>query len=371
MISTIEFYCKNDLAAILQGNEKGIIKVDVKEKELLPLILQANPTPDNFNKWIQKRKIPEARIELKETRLAFGTNWQRSNNLQSLTDHYWMKKEKSPAQYNKINFFTNRYSLDVGDAFFKPWDVKGKINSFSPDVTTNGILKKRWKQKKDNTSILIKAGAFDMCQDPMYEVMASKVIEEYGLDTVSYSLTTEGVELCSMCDNFITASTEFVPASYIYFLEERPENVTVYDHLINMSKKLEIKDFDLFLNDMINIDHKLGNTDRHLGNFGCIMDVESRKILGPAPLFDSGSSFADIASLLSSNYTQDKFKPNSLNRGVFFDVEKQIVKNHKQIKDIKKYKDIINDYPFFSEQKKENLIQLLRANKIPDKELLR
>ena len=37
-------------------------------------------------------------------------------------------------------------------------------------------------------------------------------------------------------------------------------------------------------------DFVISNTDEHLQNFGILRDTESRKLIGPAPIFDSGNS---------------------------------------------------------------------------------
>jgi hypothetical protein len=36
------------------------------------------------------------------------------------------------------------------------------------------------------------------------------------------------------------------------------------------------------------------NTDRHLGNFGMLIDNESQKLIKAAPIFDNGLSFLNF-----------------------------------------------------------------------------
>ena len=45
------------------------------------------------------------------------------------------------------------------------------------------------------------------------------------------------------------------------------------------------------MNRMIAADYIIGNKDRHFGNFGFIRNVRDGRILGLAPMFDSGLSF--------------------------------------------------------------------------------
>ena len=50
------------------------------------------------------------------------------------------------------------------------------------------------------------------------------------------------------------------------------------------------------LEDMIVFDAIILNTDRHLGNFGFLVDAKSNTLLGPAPLFDHGNSLCNFAA---------------------------------------------------------------------------
>ena len=41
---------------------------------------------------------------------------------------------------------------------------------------------------------------------------------------------------------------------------------------------------------MLLFDAVIYNTDRHLGNFGLLVDSKTNKIIRPAPIFDNGNS---------------------------------------------------------------------------------
>ena len=57
--------------------------------------------------------------------------------------------------------------------------------------------------------------------------------------------------------------------------------------------------------DMILFDAVIYNTDRHLGNFGLLVDSATNKIIRPAPVFDNGNSLFNTASLDSFNDIKD------------------------------------------------------------------
>ena len=336
----------------IQGVPSDIQKIDAPE--LLPVCLQADCTFEQFKKWLDRRNIPEQREGLKEMKDEFKTSWLENKNYASLTDQYWLRKRGE--SWKKINFFNNIYSKDIGDMAFVPWTVsKKKYDTFSPDLTTNGVLRKRWVQLSDRTSVLVKAASAATHQEPLSEVLVSLMAEELDIiPYVKYDLCVEGMIMCSKCNNFITEDTEFVPAYDIYFAEEKKEGEGVYDHILNMCEKFGIPDMEEFLKGVITIDNITGNEDRNLGNIGFIRDVNTMKFVGPAPLFDCGNAYWNTKNVCDT--VKSKF---------FGDVENNIVSEMKKKYDLAKlkkmtgYKKLIQDYPCVSDTKKERLIEAI------------
>lgn len=333
------------------GVPSEVLKVDTPE--LLPVCLQADCSTESFKKWMLRRSIPQNREGLTGVISEFGDSWLSSKNHASLSDQYWIKMRTE--NWKKINFFTNYYSTDIRDMFFSPWNIKGKkINNMSPDLATNGILKKSWLQHQDKTSSLIKAGSPLTHQEPLSEVLVSVLVEQLGvIDCVSYNLHVEGVTMCSSCENFITVNTELVPAFYIYNTVEKEKSSSVFEHLVRVCDKYEIPGAEEFLRWMVFIDHHTGNTDRNLGNIAFIRDLNTLKFIGPAPLYDSGTAYWSSGDI--NNNARSK---------MFGDVEEDIYNELKKkcnmdILHKKGYQEIINSYPCISEIKKANLIDAI------------
>lgn len=324
----------------------------VEQEELLPLYMKNNCTVEKMNEWLQKRSIPSAREGIDEVCSMYGGDWKQGRTRASLSDQYWVKYRFE--EYQKVNFFTRRYPTDIGDIFFKPWKPLKKIRNDSPDLTTNGILRKCWRQKDDLTSYLVKAGSRATHQEPLSEILVSVLLEQLQIiPFVRYDYCVEGVTLCSCCDNFITKDTELIPASHIYFQEERGKNESIYGHLVRMCDKYEIEDARKYIDSMIFIDTITGNEDRNLGNIGFIRDVNTRKIT-PAPLFDFGAAY----------WSSGKIN-NSVKSKTFGNVEQRIFNRMKNKCDMevlvknKEYKHCIETYPRISDAKKENLISAI------------
>jgi len=59
---------------------------------------------------------------------------------------------------------------------------------------------------------------------------------------------------------------------------------------MNACEKLDIPGMKEHIDYMLIYDFIMANTDRHFGNFGAIRNVETLEWIGPAPIFDSGTS---------------------------------------------------------------------------------
>lgn len=290
----------NKYRPLLDIQMKGRIVTNVnKEYEenvsFLPLILYTKRDPVDINRWFSKRLIPDNRDGLDEIRKY--VSGFKYGGFFSLSDQYWIGT--SPNEWDKKNFFTNRYQTDTGKLFFTPWAAdEKKLKEPSPDLTTNGGLKKAWLQKDDNTSYLLKAGSRRFRQEPISEVLASMMLQKLGvINFVRYDLEIYGLKFCSKCDNFIDQDTEFVPASHIYSVEQPRQGESVTDVLVRACDRFEISNVENYILKMVAVDHIIGNTDRHLGNFGFIRDVNTGAFKGFAPLFDMGSAYtADKAA---------------------------------------------------------------------------
>lgn len=268
-----------------------------------------------LNHWWQKRGVPENRDGIKTLLPSFGvTNLhqlQLLNDGLSLADCYWIKRTYSNASWDKMNFFTNDFTYEVGDLFFENKPLRENGSLYSPDLSTGGWLRKTWKIK-NNKRYLIKAGSEPNNEEPINEVLASKLLESLNfIPFVKYRLGNISKTAVSVCKNFLNENTEFIPADFIYKSKPRNPKTSVYDHLIERCNEYGIPGMSDFIDRMLQVDYILANQDRHLSNFGFLRDVDTLKILGPAPLFDNGTSLwnnQSNAKLLSALNVSKPFK---------------------------------------------------------------
>ena len=246
-----------------------------------------------LNEWWTDRSIPASRSGIRD---ALETLHLTSTKMLlircyglSLSDQYWICPENSGLTWEQINFFENPFSDDMGDVLFgTPKKTEG-FDFSSPDNTSDGCLKKRWKIL-DGKRCLIKGGSNPFRQQPFNEVIAADVMERLGIDHIPYTIMWNDDTPYSVCEDFVTADTELISAWRIMKTKKKDNSTSVYRHFVNCCNALGAPDVVPSLDRMIVLDYIIANEDRHLNNFGLLRDAETLEWLGFAPIFDSGSS---------------------------------------------------------------------------------
>ena len=246
-----------------------------------------------LNEWWADRSIPASRSGIREALETLEITSTKMLLVRcyglSLSDQYWICPEASGLTWDAINFFDNGFSDDIGDVLFGADKKADALDFSSPDNTTDGNLKKRWKTM-DGKRCLVKGGSDPFRQQPFNEVIAAGIMERLGIPYVPYEVTWNKGAPYSVCKDFVTRDTELVPAWRILKTQKKSNNVSVYQHFVNCCDWLGIQGAVPFLDRMIVLDYIIANEDRHFNNFGVLREAETLKWLGFAPIYDSGSS---------------------------------------------------------------------------------
>ncbi len=242
--------------------------------------------------WWKKRAMSEKRRDVSDFLFWSGIDdveplIPRSLGL-SLSDSYWIRPSGSDLQWADANFFENRYSYDLGDALFGETEARADLDFASPDLVTDGMLRKRWKMI-DGERLLVKGDGEGFCQEPFNELFASEAMDLLGIPHVEYGLMQEGEWTCSVCRDMVDGSTELVPAARAMLSMRLSDGCGYYDHYVAVCKDHGI-DVIGDLDRMLVADFLISNSDRHFNNFGIIRDAETLEWISAAPIYDCGSS---------------------------------------------------------------------------------
>ena len=225
----------------------SIIKTGtVYDRDRLPVgVTERNGKADRFllNEWWRDRSIPDTRQGIKDALYALEINNTQVLPLRSyglsLSDSYWILPESSNINWYDLNFFENAFSEDVGDVLFGQESNIGTFNFNSPDNTTDGYLKKRWKIA-NGKRCLIKGGSNPFRQQPFNEVIASKIMDRLGIDHVPYTIIWEDGEPYSVCEDFVTRDTELVSAWRIMQTQKKDNSTSVYQHFVREDRRVAL-----------------------------------------------------------------------------------------------------------------------------------
>lgn len=268
-----------------------------------------------FNDWWKDRSIPASRSKFKEILEVMDISssvelLEKCYGL-SLSDQYWVKEIDSTATWKDVNFFENDFSEDMGRLLMGEIEYSKDLNIFSPDNSSDGNLKKKWKIM-NGKRFLIKGGNQFTNQEPFNEVIATKLYERLlnPEDYVPYHLLEENGNIYSSCQTMVKTNEELVSAYYIDKTKKLRGSDSLYEHYIEACEELGIPNVREQVNKMIVCDFILGNYDRHYRNFGAIRNIDTLEWERISPIYDSGSSlYADTPTLhIGNSFKAKPFK---------------------------------------------------------------
>lgn len=309
------------------------------------------------NNWFRGRGIPSWRKDLENLleKLDVSSPEELLNKSYglSLSDQYWLKEDGSKINWKDINFFTNDFEYEAY--------LEASLDSSSSEVTTNkdilrspnnttdGMLQKGWIIDSGKR-VLVKGTYTSSREEPFNEWLASQVCKRLNFDYCNYSVDfINNEKLVSKCDNFITCDEEIISAYDIFMSSKKPNNISDYEHYINILKKHDVPNARYNVASMFLVDYLLMNTDRHMKNFGVIRNVNTLKWVRTAPIFDTGQSMQCDKIVANMSFTNGMGKFFSNTNKNYEEILKVISKDIKNI-DF----NLLNDLPLEYERMLKN-----------------
>lgn len=263
----------------------GVRVLEVFEENLkfLPLEMKGAATDDALWMWLKHRTVPRNRAYIHNFLANLGI---KSDDIRgiikfcrglSLNDVYWVAEDCNQDEWKSVNLYENAFSDTLAYMAFAGVAERIEPGSSSPEFTTNGMLAKCWRRKNGVVSLYKSGteGAANCGNEPYSEFYAAQVANALELNHVPYSLAKFKGRLCSTCPLFTSDKYGYLPAGRIVSQEE-----AIHDPRFA----------DVFFFDSI-----ICNPDRHLGNFGYLVDNDTNEIVGAAPIFDNGYGLFALA----------------------------------------------------------------------------
>ena len=249
---------------------------------------------ENFYHWCASRVLTLDRKYAKEILNSIGakqavTDRERakiaiSYHGLSLTDVYWIKQDHEKAFFSDLSLFRHSLSGAFADVSLngKSLTVQNSEllapNDAAGDIGTQGVAPKAWI-RKDSSFFLLKDGDE---RDVNAELLASKIARCFQVESVAYEPDVfEGKPVSR--SHIVTSEEESLVSI---------EAVDVYCVNNELDRDAFVLEKDAYAYHMMNlIDYLVGNTDRHWGNWGFLVNNDTNRLEKLYPLMDFNKSF--------------------------------------------------------------------------------
>ncbi len=206
----------------------------------------------------------------------------------SITDIYWVKTKDDNIRFSEINLYENHLDNTFIDISLRGKQYTVQNDSLARDLATNGVFPKAW-QRRDDGFWLLKDGGKEFVER---ELLASQICRCFDVDQVLY-------EKGSFAEEPVSISKNFTSLEYSISSMEAVE-------LWTANHETDLKQFILKLDRhnyyMMNIvDYLIGNTDRHWGNWGILVENASNEPVSLHKLMDFNQAFQAYDTLDGAN----------------------------------------------------------------------
>ena len=254
---------------------------------------------DNFYYWCASRVLTLDREYAKEILNSIGvtqasTDRDRagialSYHCLSLMDIYWTKEAEENITFADINLFENHLEKAFVDVTLRGKQMTiQNSHLIADDLGTNGCYPKAWIRKEDGF-YLMKDGGSELVEN---ELLASKICRCFRVNQVLYEEGYYDRQKVSV-SKIITSLDKSIVSM---------ENFEIYAMNQEIDKLAYVLELDGYSYYMMNIlDYLIGNTDRHWGNWGMLVDNENNAPIGLYDLMDFNKAFQAYDTLEGAN----------------------------------------------------------------------
>ena len=244
-----------------------------------------------IQKWWEMRAVPASRATMKQVinnANCLNTEVYLAKNLGlSMTDTYWIKPSGIDLSFDNVKF-ANLAAYSHGKIPYH------NATSYDPNASLGGQMEKYW-DLMHKTPILVKESYKYYGQQSINEVFASIVHSRQpsNVEFVRYTAEmTEDRGVQCKCPAFTSENIELLSAYEMVESRKIQNSQALYDEYINICVEngIDYNQIQEFMDYQTMTDFLITNTDEHLLNFGVLRDPNTMKLIGPAPIFDSGNS---------------------------------------------------------------------------------
>lgn len=253
----------------------------------------------NFYYWCSTRVLTLDRKYAKQILNSMGmrqatTDKERaqialSYHCLTLTDIYWVRKAGESTTYAEINLYENHMENAFVDVSLRGKQMTvGNAHFIANDASTGGLFPKAWLREKDGF-YLLKDGDEQAVQN---ELLASKICQCFRCSQIVYEpYEYDGLQ--------VSRSRLMTGLEYSIVSREAFEVYAADHELDAMQYILQLDAYSFYMMNIL--DYLIGNTDRHWGNWGFLIDNQTGQAVRLYDLMDFNQSFMSYDNIDGAN----------------------------------------------------------------------
>ena len=238
----------------------------------------------DINDWIENRKASKHNATLRKIMEECGcstkTGFIKVTHAASLNDTFWIKSDKENITWKDVSLYKNEFNETISKLAFEGVGLYGfQFEDTSPELSTEGSFRKCWKKEKNGIYLYKRGseGARNAGLEPYCEYMTSKIAKKICKDSVEYQLVKLHGNLASKCQLFTDEQHGYVPMAKIDLKNKSLDSMLNYFAQIGSEDEFRR---------MLVFDAITFNVDRHLGNYGILINNDTLETIKMAPVFD-------------------------------------------------------------------------------------
>lgn len=254
---------------------------------------------DNFYHWCASRVLTLDREYAKEILNSIGatqasTDKDRamialSYHCLSLMDIFWTKEKEEQQSFSELNLYENHLETAFVDVSLRGRQMTiQNSHLIADDLGTQGCYPKAWIRKTDGFW-LMKDGGMEPVEQ---ELLASKIARCFRVNQVEYEESFYDGQKVTVSKIITSPDKSIVPMEYF--------EVYAANHgIATMEYILQLDGYSYYMMNII--DYLIGNTDRHWGNWGLLVDNNTNQPIRLYDLMDFNKAFQAYDTLEGAN----------------------------------------------------------------------
>ncbi|MEQ3613640.1 hypothetical protein, partial [Mediterraneibacter gnavus] len=252
----------------------------------------------NFNYWCATRVLTLDRKYAKEILNSIGMNQAvtdkdrakvaLSYRCASLTDVFWVRNKGEKTTFSEVNLYDNHLENKFIDIALRGKQYTANNEDLAKDLSTNGVFPKAW-QRTEKGFCLLKDGGVEVVEK---ELLSSKICQCFDVKQVVYSKSLFDGEPVTMSDN-ITSKDFSIVSMEAFEIYSQNHDKDIQKYILSLDKH------DYYMMNIV--DYLVGNTDRHWGNWGVLVNNANNKPVSLHPLMDFNKTFNSYDGIEGSN----------------------------------------------------------------------